>query len=315
MANRNLTWREIKLLNEIYNSESSGIRISTTSNVKSHNYIAHLISKEYILSKGYSCLKKGGNFDYLYEHDLLQNFITYKNFLDKYELATPQCQLAESEIQTLIIVEGDKDIIKDGLLSSRSKFGTRYFKGAKVIKKNSALERAIFKILDIDKFPADETDKQYLSVINCPTPKMIVLCENIDFLRVPSIARENHIELWYAGGNNIEKLNHIPQRDLPIYYSCDWDDEGLHIYQRIKEKESPINAIQLLYPYPLGSAKTVNSPDHSSQWDRNDVLSGLNSSFFNDSQITLINQLISDDYWIEEEDNDLLAMLHFNNAI
>ncbi|MDX8554440.1 hypothetical protein MK851_12510 [Tenacibaculum sp. 1B UA] len=37
------------------------------------------------------------------------------------------------------------------------------------------------------------------------------------------------MELWYAGGKNVKKMDYGDTRGLPVYYSCDWDYDGLFI--------------------------------------------------------------------------------------
>lgn len=129
---------------------------------------------------------------------------------------------------------------------------------------------------------------------------------------MPWKARENHIELWYVGGNNVNTLDHIniESIDVPIYYSCDWDHDGLHIFQRIKKY---IQSIQLLIPLKA-STKPVNSPNHFSTWKNGIELSGLNPDFFNSESLELIKKLIISNEWIEEESSDLLELLiqHLN---
>ncbi|MGZ4079024.1 MAG: hypothetical protein ACXVDW_16215, partial [Bacteroidia bacterium] len=148
----------------------------------------------------------------------------------------------------------------------------------------------------------------YKFVVDCINPKCIVLCENIDFLLLPWVSRESNIELWYAGGNNIEKLNHLPPINLPIYYSCDWDCEGLKIYERIKEK---INQIEILYPSALHLSKSVYVKKHNTDWNYEKPFSGLTPTLYNEQATSLINSLIKDKKWIEEESNDLIEMMTF----
>lgn len=42
--------------------------------------------------------------------------------------------------------------------------------------------------------------------------------------------RENNFELWYVGERNVPKSKYADRRGLPIYYSADWDKDGLEIF-------------------------------------------------------------------------------------
>ena len=219
-----------------------------------------------------------------------------------------QSNYSETDIRTLMFIKEHKnDILTQQY--SRKKFSALFFKeeGAKHLDENEGLETAVLKILGLDKFPGkDPKDQQYKFVIDCPNPTLIVLCENIDFLLLPWVARENNIELWYAGGNNIEKLDHLPVINLPIFYSCDWDYDGLRIYERIKNK---IPQITLLHPSGVDDAKSVRSGSHKSDWKYDKPFSGLSASLYTQQAIGLINSLIQKKQWIEEESNDLIKML------
>ncbi|KFE97248.1 hypothetical protein [Chryseobacterium luteum] len=57
----------------------------------------------------------------------------------------------------------------------------------------------------------------------------------MDRLKVP-VEYKNNIELWYVGGNNTKPLLDISadKLNLPIYYFCDWDYNGLDIYCQVR---------------------------------------------------------------------------------
>ena len=96
----------------------------------------------------------------------------------------------------------------------------------------------------------------------------------------------------------------------PFYYSCDWDNAGLHIYSRIKTRLAEKGKeILLLYPNQPHKPLPVDSPYHKSKWKPEKVLSGLNVEYFNEQEKQLINRLIQQDEWIEEESNDLELMI------
>ena len=134
--------------------------------------------------------------------------------------------------------------------------------------------------------------------------------ENLHFLRMPWQAREYNIELWYAGGNNLAKLEHLSPIPNPIYYSCDWDYDGLAIYQRVKVY---IPSIKLLYPAAVDSAKSVHTANHHSEWKLNTLFSGLDESLYTLNEKELIEKLIEREQWIEEENNVFDKLVHINS--
>ena len=307
MMDKKLKWRHLKALNQIY---GQGF---TKNKIKEHPYINYLVRREILKPKigKPEILEKGFNFDEYYLKEHLSNFEQYETFLSKNTILSNQSNYSERDIQTLIFIQDQKDQILEDQYSRR-KFSAVFFKqdGSKHLDDKAGLEKAVLTILGIDSFPGnDPKDQQYKFVLNCPSPERIVLCENIDFLLMPWIARENNIELWYAGGNNIEKLDHLPEIDLPIYYSCDWDYDGLKIYERIKNK---IPEIQLLLPSSIDEKKSVNSPNHYSRWKENISFSGLNEDQYSNQATELIRELIRSDKWIEEESNDLVKMIELN---
>jgi hypothetical protein len=99
---------------------------------------------------------------------------------------------------------------------------------------------------------------------------------------------------------------------LDIYYSCDWDYDGLLIFGMVQEK---ISGIKLLFPN--AASKDITISDHDSHWQNSsnpDRLSNLDQSLFDEKEKDLIKSLIVKDHWITEEDNDLIRMLPINHA-
>lgn len=175
-----------------------------------------------------------------------------------------------------------------------------------------SLKNAVLHLLEIEYFPEkDPKNKQWRLVVDCLNPKVIVLCENLDCLKVPLEYKKNNIELWYVVGNNTKPLLDIPQEklQLPIFYFCDWDFNGLKIYSQVKHifkgKDKNIEIIE-----PLDNTKRlpVNVAHHKSKW-KEETFSSLVKDDFNEKQINLIEQLIINDEWIEEESIDLIGTL------
>ena len=303
--NKNLSWRELKALNSLY---ANG---STKARVQQHPYIIHLFQEKGLLDHGFGntkILKAVDNFSEYYEANLKESFSIYKEFFGRYDFLTPQSSFKERDIRVLILIDEQKEQINE-VCYSRKKFSSQFFEDSKYLKADSALEKAVLNILGIESFQGtDPKDQQYRLVLDCKNPSRIVLCENIDFLLYPDLARENNIWLWYVGGNNIKKLDHLPSIELPIYYSCDWDYHGLKIYQDIKIK---IPQIVLLFPNAINLRKPVNSLNHRSCWRHDLPFSGLRREphFYSDEAIKVVELLIQNEEWIEEESNDLCKML------
>jgi hypothetical protein len=205
------------------------------------------------------------------------------------------------------MANGELDELRSQIIASEETVrgvSRMFFKHEKYLLNKESLINAVKKLLNITKL-ADDRDQQYKYVLECDEPKCIVLCENIDFLKRPTRPRENNIELWYAGGRNINKLEYadVASRNLPIYYSCDWDKDGLEIFESIYEK---IPQIKLLFPN--GISQDLKDTDHKSNWNSK-PLSGLNESIYNEVQKELIQKLINNEEWIMEESNDLIVMV------
>jgi len=308
MMDKKLKWRHLKALEQIYTEGS------TRNKVEAHPYFNYLINN-YILKIKVgkkNVLEQGFDYQMYYQKEHASQFKLYHNFLETNKILTGQANFSERDIKALMfITEQKKQILADRY--SRKKLSALFFKeGAKHLDKHPGLEKAVLQILGLKIFPGrDPKDQQYRFIVDCPNPEKIVLCENIDFLLMPWVSRENNVELWYAGGNNIDKLNYLPEITLPIYYSCDWDYHGLKIFERIKEK---IPQITLLTPSAIDSRKPTDSPNHKSHWIDEKPFSGLGSQHFNPSETMLINELIAGKEWIEEESNDLIAMLATTNS-
>src|SRR5690606_7796446 len=174
-----------------------------------------------------------------------------------------------------------------------------FFKSEKYLLGKGALINAVKTLLEIDEL-ADDKDLQYKYVLECNNPKRIVLCENIDFLKRPTLARANNIELWYVGGKNVTKLDYADTRGLPIYYSCDWDFDGLFIIYPLVKEKAP--SIQLLTPN--GIPKGILETEHNSKWE--DIKDRNINSLLTSGQLHVMNELIKLNQWIIEESNDLL---------
>ena len=274
--NRTLSWRVIKELNRLYHERSIKTKDSKNLVIATDDYLR------------------------TYEQELEESYITCARFIEQNDLERPYWDFLEKDIQTLIAISEKKhDLIEDQW--TKNQISSFYFRDedAKYLRTKRTLANAVLKILELDEFPEDERDQQYIHVINCYSrnPKAILLCENFDKLRLPDKYRKNNIELWYAGGRNIAKLGYIRENEtLPIFYVCDWDYDGLDIYRSIKTAHIP--SLKLIFPE---NWKEINKPikKHKSKWKNKPFLK--DNLFFEEHEQLLINQLISENKWVEEE--------------
>ena len=301
-----MNWIELRALNNLYSN--GDVKINDTL-VKSGE-INYLINSLRILDRTHDKLFVLDGFAEIYEKDYLEKYKSYETFLSDNELLKPQLRFEEFDIQILIGIKEDMDNgnlepLREQIIKNEATVrivSLMFFKNEKYLLGKEALINAVKLLLNINEL-ADDKDLQYKYVLECKDPVYIVLCENIDFLKRPTLARANNIELWYAGGKNVSKLDYADTRGLPIYYSCDWDFDGLFIiYPLVKEK---IPNIQLLTPN--GIPKSITETEHKSKWKN--VKNRNIESLINPEQIDIINELIKRNQWIIEESNELIQMI------
>lgn len=309
--NKNLTWRELKALNDLY------VKRRSSAKIQDHPYIKELLERKGLLDRKSANLKvliPAYGFEVFYEKSFKESFQFYKAFLKESELESDARRTySEEDIKTLMLIKENKDELKRKLTNIED-FSSKIFDygGSKYLKNKLSLKKAVYNILDIEEFPLEQKEHQWRLVVDCQEPKAVVLCENKSFLKQPWISKKLNVKLWYVGGNNIRILNDIDETELskPFYYSCDWDLAGLQIYSRIKMNLKDRNkSIELLYPNEPHHSFPVNSPYHKSKWKKEILLSGLDLKDFNEKEQQLIKQLIIKDEWIEEESTDLSEMI------
>lgn len=307
----NLSWRILKAMNTLY--ENNRIPSTNSKDSQMKTLLSRkLIGYQHGNSNYYVAL--GGYRDY-YERNFLDDFVLYESFLQSIDPnADGRKTCTIRDIQTLMFIVEQRDELKKALTTRRT-FSGKVFKygGSKYLENRTGLDKLVLQALCIDNFPSeDPKDLQWRFVVDCLNPTMIVLCENLDFLKTPNIARAHNIELWYVGGNNTSNIHNISPEKLnkPIYYSCDWDYDGLKIYCRIKDVlRYKSKDVELLYPSNIQNRLPIKSPHHNSEWKYSSDFSKLDKTYFTAKEIELISQLIQKNQWIEEESNDLLEML------
>lgn len=305
-----MNWNVLTSLHKIYIEG----KVKSNKTLLENYDIKHLIDDTRELYEHGQFIVKTEKFNSYYEKYHLNNYKKYDDFLASNNLKKPQTRFEEKDINLLIdIKQGieDKSLcnLRNQIIEAEETVrgvSLMFFKNEKYLLRRTALTNAVKQLLEIDEL-ADDKDQQYIYILECHSPKLIVLCENLDFLKRPNQFRQNNIELWYAGGKNINKLDYANvDRGLKIYYSCDWDYNGLKIYEDVKQK---IPEIKLLYPN--GTPKQIEDTEHRSLWRSThdiDKLSELSKNLFNSKEQKLIEQLIINDQWIIEESNDLVKM-------
>lgn len=302
-----MNWTVLKSLNELYHQRKVKKKVS----LENDSEFNLLVDTKEIRDNDKFYLPNERLYNKYYEKNHLKNFDIYYQFLDKHNLLKKRFE--EADIKKLI--ELDTKNKEEILIPSREQlieaqetvhgFSNMYFKNEKYLDRKDSLINAINQILEIQL--VENKDQQYLYVLQCDEPKTIVLCENLDFLRKDKMPRENNIELWYAGGKNVKKLKYSDTRGIPIFYSADWDKDGLEIFELAK---SIISEIELLFP--TAEAKSIEDTDHKSLWkhpENPELLSGLNKTFYPANYQEKIKSLIKEDSWIVEEANDLKKMI------
>ena len=307
--NKDITWKELKALDDLFHLKK------TRANIQDHPYIKYLLEDKCILDTkigNTNVIVSTDNFEQFYECTFKIQYDEAKNFLIKNGIEpSAKKSFTLEDVKTLMLIAENKTELRNNPTNIED-FSNEFFDTSKYLKNKGSIRNAVFKILDITEFSLDKKENQWRLVVDHPNPKAIVLCENKSFLKQPWIAKNMNVKLWYVGGNNIKIIDDIDGIELskPIYYSCDWDLAGLQIYSRIKAKLKNRNKdIFLLYPNEPHKKISTYIDYHHSHWNSLEILSGLPMEIFSKKELILINDLIQNELWIEEESFDLVEML------
>jgi len=309
-----MNWIEHRALYELYSAGS--VKINKT--IEKSAEITFLNRSLGLLQQKGNNLIAADGFSKVYENKFKDRYFNFLKFLQEQELLRSRTRLEENDIQILININnrmqsGELFELRQQIIDydeSLRGVSLMFFKNEKYLLDKPSLIDGLKKVLNVEAF-SNEKDQQYIYKLECDDPQRIVLCENLDFLTKPNKPRKYQIELWYVGGKNVTKLDFAKDRGLPIFYSCDWDFDGLFIIYPLVKKKIP--NIELLLPN--GSPKSIVATEHQSKWENLDKRNELiNKSIFSAHQLQLIDQLIAQNQWIIEESNDLLTMLDLHNA-
>jgi hypothetical protein len=311
-----INWPQLNALNEIYETGRTKVMLFSNS------YIRRLRQDKRLLrykNGNQGIIEASGNFKEFYQANFLKSYTKYIEFFKQTEIEHDgRRSYSMYDLETLMYIHDKKQILSENLTTQRS-FSAQLFKGSKYLENNTSVLKAVYKILNIKAFPkSDPKVQKWRLVIDCTNPRAIILCENLAALKYPDIAIALSIELWYVGGNNTTILENIASEkiNLPFYYMCDWDYDGLRIFGNVKRiiaKKGKLT--KLLMPFDQSKRLPVDSPYHSSEWKVISPLSGLSQMDFTEDQCVLIAELNASNQWIEEESQDFEQLLIFNNVL
>jgi hypothetical protein len=311
-----INWPQLKALHQVY------LTGSTRSNLFSNPYLERLRKEKRVLR--YRAANRGiieatTLFNRFYQQHFLKAYERYLSFFIQSGVQSDgRRPYRLYDLETLIYIQENRFELASHLTTERT-FASQLFSSSKYLENNNSVRNAVLQILEIGQFPkTDPRDHTWRLIVDCPDPICILLCENLDNLKCPEVAIDLGVELWYVGGNNTGILKNLSQEklDLPIYYHCDWDYDGLRIYGNVnKIMEEKGKTIKILEPVDPSRRLPVNSPYHHSQWKTDKFFSGLFQSIYSARQLSLINELIAENQWIEEESQDFEALLKSNGCL
>ncbi|NOU19710.1 MAG: hypothetical protein HOO91_19305 [Bacteroidales bacterium] len=274
-------------------------------NYENETLILHFVERGYLTSSGDRTKKYSKT--YLFEKpfvdEVLPSFQKYNSFIKKHRIESLENHYSVNDFEALIQVENNRAKILNDNYSFQTILA-KYFGSSKHRKVNSILSDAIKKILNIDFFPEDDKDQQYLSVLYPKIEtKYIILCENKNRLIVP---RLDFIEFWFAGGKNTRQLQFIPKPKFPILYLFDWDFDGLNIYTDIKRKYLPTIAAFIPDNFISLMEKQEKVKEHHSKWKNRNFF-----QYLTEKEKEIAGILIETDSIIEEQK----ILLNENNLL
>lgn len=305
-----IDWRILKGLYKLYTDKKTTNKLLNNDFVKFNLFERRRIIGHH--STNLNILEARPGYKTFFEEHFLQQYYYYLDFFENAGLESSGLKTYDAyDLETLMFIYKNSEELRKNLTTVRI-FSSIVFKqkDSKYLEGKNGLYKDVLRLLGVDKFPDESTDNQWKVSQDCEYPKAILLCENFDFIKAYWNFTQNDIELWYAGGNNTAKLERISKSylELPLFYVCDWDYHGLKIYERIvgifeaKDKE----VILITPENPV--LKPIDSGHHKSKWIENEF-SNLNENLYSDSQVALIEKLILDNVWIEEQTIDPIPFI------
>src|SRR5690606_7275902 len=183
---KNIEWKYLKGLHQLYTQGKTKLKIFNNDHI---NFILFKQKKLIKFKSGnHSIIEANQRYSEFYRQELLETYNYYNNFFEKSGIENnAKKTFTEEDLITLIFIFYNKVELRNNL-TTQKKFCAQIFKNenSKYLEKKQSLKNAVLQLLDIEEFPEkDPKNQQWRFIVDCPNPKMIVLCENLDCLKVP----------------------------------------------------------------------------------------------------------------------------------
>src|SRR5690606_36585437 len=115
-----------------------------------------------------------------YKQEFLDTYNYYNTLFEQSGIENnAKKPFTEEDLKALIFIYYNKVELKNNL-TTQKKFSAQIFKyeHSKYLENKPSLKNAVLQLLEIDEFPEkDPKNQQWRFVVDCPDPRVIVLCE------------------------------------------------------------------------------------------------------------------------------------------
>ena len=183
---KNIEWKHLRGLHQLYLEGRTKLKISR------NDYINTVLLNQRKLIRfktgNHSIIEATDRYKAFYELNFLETFNYYNTFFQKSGIENnAKKSFTEEDLKALMFIYYNKQELKEKLTTLK-KFSAQVFnnQNSKYLENKLSLKNAVLDLLEIEYFPEkDPKNKQWRLVVDCLNPKVIVLCENLDCLKVP----------------------------------------------------------------------------------------------------------------------------------
>src|SRR5690606_17161834 len=147
--NKNITWKELKALDDLFRLKK------TRANIQEHPYIKYLLEDKCILDRkpgNNKIIISNENFEKFYEEKFKIPYDEAKNFLIENGIEpSAKKSFTLEDVKTLMLIAENKTELKKNPTNIED-FSNEFFDTSKYLKNNASIRNAVFKILDITEF-------------------------------------------------------------------------------------------------------------------------------------------------------------------